>query len=134
MGRPAEFATSENSDSDESDESGEVFTDGDFSDSDVDLLDRADNKTSLPVNETVNMDVKNADAGTNGNLNENSFGQVNGDETKVNGLNNGHVSDTENSLMDLRRDSNSELSPSIVGILGGQQNHVCIVFLSARYL
>lgn len=133
MGRPAEFVTPGNSDSEES---GEVFTDGDFCDSEDDLLNRDDNNTSLTVNETTNMDVKNAAVETNGNLNENTFGQVNGDEPKLNGLNNGHVSDSENcnSLMDLRRDSNSELSPSIVGILGGQQNHVRIVFLSARFL
>ncbi|XP_026329184.1 leucine-rich repeat flightless-interacting protein 2 isoform X3 [Hyposmocoma kahamanoa] len=77
------------------------------------------------INETINMDVKNTDVETYDNLNDNGFGQVNGDESKVNGLNNGHVSDSENynSLMDLRRDSNSELNPSIVGILGGQQNY-----------
>lgn len=126
MGRPTKLATPNNTDSEES---GEVFTDGDFGDSDEDLLNHDDNDTSLTVNETMNMDVKNSDMETNGNLNDNGFGQVNGDEPKVNGLNNGHVSDSENynSLMDLRRDSNSEHNPSIVGILGGQQNYVRIV-------
>lgn len=130
MGRPKKFATPDNTDSEES---GEVFTDGDFDDSDDDLLNCDDNDTSLTVNETINMDVKNTDVETNGNLNDNGFGQVNSDEPKVNGLNNGHISDTENysSLMDLRRDANSgEQSPSIVGILGSQQNYVRIVFLS----
>lgn len=139
MGRPPKFATPDNTDSEES---GEVFTDGDFCDSDEDLLNRDDNDllnlddnddTSLTVNETINMDVKNAEVETNGNLNDN--GQVNGDEPKVNGLNNGHVSDSENynSLMDLRRDSNSsEQNTSIVGILGGQQNYVRIVFFIGK--
>lgn len=133
MGRPTKLATPDNTDSEES---GEVFTDGDFGDSDEDLLNHDDNNTSLTVNETMNMDVKNADVETNGNLNDNGFGQVNGDEPKVNGLNNGHVIDSENcnSLMDLRRESNSEQNPSIVGILGGQQNYVRMVFLSASFL
>lgn len=131
MGRPTKIGTPDNTDSEES---GEVFTDGDFDDSDEDPVNRDDNDTSLTVNETINMDVKNTDVETYGNLNDNGFGQVNGDESKVNGLNNGHVSDSENynSLMDLRRDSNSELNPSIVGILGGQQNYVRIVFLSTE--
>lgn len=129
MVRPTKFGSSD-TDNTDSEESGEVFTDGDFDVSDEDLLNRDDNPTSLTVNEIINMDVKNTDVETNGNLTD-GFGQVNGDESKVNGLNNGHVSDSENynSLMDLRRDSNSELNPSIVGILGGQQNYVRINYV-----
>lgn len=129
MVRPTKFGSSD-TDNTDSEESGEVFTDGDFDVSDEDLLNRDDNPTSLTVNETINMDVKNTDVETNGNLTD-GFGQVNGDESKVNGLNNGHVSESENynSLMDLRRDSNSELNPSIVGILGGQQNYVRINYV-----
>ncbi|XP_049866775.1 leucine-rich repeat flightless-interacting protein 2 isoform X2 [Pectinophora gossypiella] len=121
MGRPGEYDTPENSD----EESGEAFTDGDFGDTDDDVIEAAaEVKSSVPLNETVNMNVKNADV-TNGN--DNSFNGADG-QPKVNGLKNGHSSDFENHtngdhMTEIRRDSHGDQNPSIVGILGDQQNH-----------
>lgn len=130
------MVTPDNSD----EESGENFTDGDFGDTDDDLIDVAEteptDQSSLPVTETINMDVKNVNADTNGNSNDNGFdGHVNGskDQPKVNGRRSsvGQSSDLGNhsnvGATELRRDSHGDLNPSIVGILGGQQSHVRIV-------
>lgn len=135
MGRWREDATPGNSD----EESGDAFTDGDFGDSDEDVVESPDGvKSCVPVNETVNMDVKNADA-TNGVSNDNEF-EFNGstDEPKVNGLTNGQSCDLESLngevMPDIRRDSHGDQNPSIVGILGDQQNHVCICTVFEYYI
>lgn len=126
-------------------ESGEAFTDGDFDDTDDDLIDVAETqpteKSDLPVTETINMDVKNVNADSNG-ISNGFDGNLNGsdDQHKVNGLKNGGIGHSSNlgnhsngSATDLRRDSHGELNPSIVGILGGQQNHVRIVSFGCYY-
>lgn len=80
------------------DESGEAFTDGDFDDSGDDTIAaRARNKSH---NETV-------DKFTNGHSSHNGCngGLPNGDSVSQNG----------------------DQSPSIVGIIGDQHNHVCIL-------
>lgn len=132
MGQRSELATPDNSD----EESGEAFTDGDFGDSDDEtIVERHEEAkpSHLPINETVNKDIEKISA-TNGHSN----GSVDG-SPRMNGRKNSeaHSSDSENQslvLSDLRRDSHGDQNPSIVGILGDQQNHVrianCIVLTS----
>lgn len=130
MGKRVEMSTPDISE----EESGEAFTDGDFEDSDeepiVELREN-DLNNSVPVNETLNMDVKaelSSKSDTNG---------LNGDHSKVNGLKNGTGKDSSYSsgdppMLAFRRDSHGEqiVNPSIVGILGDQQNHVRILILN----
>lgn len=121
MGQRSEVATPDNSD----EESGEAFTDGDFGDSDDEtLVERADEAkpAHMPINEAVKDDIQKSAANghSNGSLDEQPI---------MNGRKNSeaHSSDMENQspvLSDLRRDSHGDQNPSIVGILGDQQNHV----------
>ncbi|XP_022820048.1 leucine-rich repeat flightless-interacting protein 2 isoform X1 [Spodoptera litura] len=121
MGQRSEVATPDNSD----EESGDAFTDGDFGDSEEEtIVERhTDAKPAhMPINETVNDDVQNT-AATNGHSN----GGVD-EQLRMNGRKNSeaHSSDVDSQslvLSDLRRDSHGEQNPSIVGILGDQQNH-----------
>lgn len=122
MGQRSEVATPDNSD----EESGDAFTDGDFGDSDEEtIVERHDEAkpAHIPVNEAVKDDIQKS-ATTNGHSN----GSLD-EQTRINGRKNSeaHSSDIENQslvLSDLRRDSHGDQNPSIVGILGDQQNHV----------
>lgn len=121
----SEVATPDNSD----DESGDAFTDGDFEDSeDETLVENAEvSKTNITLTETVNEEITKTVNGEslNGSLDENSEKE----SPKVNGRRDSEkFVDAENQsllITDARRDSHNEQSPSIVGILGDQQNHVC---------
>lgn len=130
MGERSDQAISENSD----EESGDAFTDGDFEDSDDEtVIERraSSNTAHIPLNETVNADIKIDN--TIDETDENVDKQINGhkeilsstyDEDEIS-LNRSSASNGDNSLEDLRRDSMSDSNGSIVGILGDQQNHVC---------
>lgn len=132
MGRLSGAATPDNSD----EESGDAFTDGDFEDSDEDTVVEKNDKTNnnIPLNETVNEEVQKKL--TNGNSSNPS--ESSSKESKINGRKNSetHSSDAEShsGLVDGRRDSHGEQNPSIVGILGNQQNHVGIFNVIYRYL
>jgi hypothetical protein len=133
MGKLSEMATPDNSD----EESGDAFTDGDFDNSDeetvVERLEHPPN-SHVPVNETVNSELHKE----NGHLDKH-VSKTNGldQHPKVNGHKqneNGHCSDAETHCdgevgAELRRDSHGDQNPSIVGILGDQQNHVCKHYL-----
>lgn len=133
MGQRSEVATPDNSD----EESGDAFTDADFGDSDDDtIVERhdADKSSHLPINETVNKEIQKTPS-TNGHSN----GDVVEEQPRLNGrkISGSQSSDAENQslvLTDLRRDSHGDQNPSIVGILGDQQNHVrienCLVLTS----
>ena len=122
MGQRSEVATPDNSD----EESGDAFTDGDFGDSDDEtLVERSDEAkpAHMPINEAVKDDAQKS-AATNGHSNGSAD-----EHARMNGRKNSeaHSSDMENQslvLSDLRRDSHGDQNPSIVGILGDQQNHV----------
>lgn len=123
MGQRSEVATPDNSD----EESGDAFTDGDFGDSDDEtLIERPDEAkpAHIPINEAIKDDTQKS-AATNGHSN----GNVD-EHPRLNGRKNSeaHSSDMENQSFfvssDLRRDSHGDQNPSIVGILGDQQNHV----------
>lgn len=130
MGERSDQAISENSD----EESGDAFTDGDFEDSDDEtVIERrtSSNTAHIPLNETVNADIKIDN--TIDETDENVDKQLNGykevlsstyDEDEIS-LNRSSASNGDNSLEDFRRDSMSDSNGSIVGILGDQQNHVC---------
>lgn len=116
--------------SDNSDEeSGEAFTDGDFSDFDQDetVVELAADSSGYPVNETMNTEVK-----TNGEANGlhetdgyRSQHSVNGLYSDTNGLNNNNKG--ENGVSEIRRDSHGDQNPSIVGIIGDQHGFVSIM-------
>ncbi|XP_060810774.1 leucine-rich repeat flightless-interacting protein 2 [Amyelois transitella] len=119
MGKVSKLETPGNSD----EESGDAFTDGDFEDSDDEtVVERNGNvePAHMPVNEAINGEAKKAN-GFETILQEN--------QPKMNGVKNyenGHSSEenpTFENGFDARRDSHVEQNPSIVGILGGQQNH-----------
>lgn len=99
------MATPDNSD----EESGDAFTDGDFEDSGDETV-VENNKSHIPVNDTINEEVK------NGQYVEENTPKVNGHNSQMTPLE-GPV------LTDVRRDSYAEQTPSIVGILGDQHNH-----------
>ncbi|XP_063619981.1 leucine-rich repeat flightless-interacting protein 2 isoform X1 [Cydia splendana] len=112
MGSQSISATPDNSD----DESGEAFTDADFGDSDDEInveLDVVEPSNDSKLNETVNSELVDMEI---------AHGARNGfDDAKVNGLKNG---DAEcDGMPSARRDSHGDQNPSIVGILGGQQDH-----------
>lgn len=116
MAKRSEFATPENSD----EESGGAFTDGDFDDIDDETIVEAKDY----VNETVNTNI--TDPTSSFRIVE---GQVDGLAMKIN-VNGADYEDLNNQSAseesgDFSRDSQSEGNTSIVGILGGQQNHVC---------
>lgn len=125
MGNLSKMATPDNSD----EESGDAFTDGDFGDSDEEtVIERTgDTQNShIPVNETVNTEVQKI------NVETTSKAYANGLDNKFNGLKNGDLSGDESRTNgdvgnDIRRDSQGDQSPSIVGILGDQHNHVRIL-------
>lgn len=127
MGHQSELATPQNSD----DESGDAFTDGDFGDSDDEnVIERNDNtKTSnIPIHETKNEDIHKMNGATNGFSKNADFEEQ--PRHLVRTISEAHSSDVENPIIhlsDLRRDSHGDQSPSIVGILGDQQNHVRII-------
>lgn len=123
MGERCEMATPENSD----DESGDVFTDGDFGDSEEETVvgHNLIKPTHMPVNESVNSEIK-----LNSSIDciDNSLDQSSSvhedvddisENMQLNDFTNG-----DNSSADLGRDSQSD-NGSIVGILGDQHNHVC---------
>lgn len=122
MGHRSELATPDNSE----DESGDAFTDGDFGDSEDEThVERNDDsKSHLPVNETVNKDVHTSN-GELGDLEllspeKSATSRQRDSETQSSGL------ETQSqAVLDIKRDSLCEQTPSIVGILGDQQNHVC---------
>ncbi|XP_053625492.1 leucine-rich repeat flightless-interacting protein 2 isoform X2 [Plodia interpunctella] len=122
MGETSKLETPGNSD----EESGDAFTDGDFEDSEDETVVERNGSvetSNIPVNEAVNGEAK-----TNGCE---SIADVYDSQAKMNGVknyNNGHNSEVDNAnfdngLLDVRRDSLVEQNPSIVGILGDQQNH-----------
>ncbi|CAB3234721.1 unnamed protein product, partial [Arctia plantaginis] len=123
MGHQSELATPHNSD----DESGDAFTDGDFGDSDDEhIIERNDNikASHIPINETKNEDIHKMNGATNGFSKNADFEEQ--PRHIVRSVSEAHSSDVENPnihLSDLRRDSHGDQSPSIVGILGDQQNH-----------
>lgn len=125
MGHRSEVATPDNSD----EESGDAFTDGDFGDSDDEtIIERHDEAkpSHIPINETVNENLQ-KNAATNGHSNGNDVEE----QPRLNGRKDSEnqSSDVESQslvLSDLRRDSHGDQNPSIVGILGDQQNHVRI--------
>lgn len=127
MGHQSELATPQNSD----DESGDAFTDGDFGDSeDENVIERNDNtKTSnIPIHETKNEDIHKMNGATNGFSKNVDFEEQ--PRHLVRTISEAHSSDVENPIIhlsDIRRDSHGDQSPSIVGILGDQQNHVRII-------
>lgn len=122
MGHRSEVATPHNSDDEES---GDAFTDGDFGDSDDETAVERDDtlkSSQIPVNEAKNEDIQKMNGATNGHA-------IEPEQPKLNGrkMSETHSSDVENQslvLTDLRRESHAEQNPSIVGILGDQQNHV----------
>ncbi|KAH9634787.1 hypothetical protein HF086_012201 [Spodoptera exigua] len=127
MGQRSEVATPDNTD----EESGDAFTDGDFGDSEEEtIIERhTDAKPAhMPINETVNDGVQN-NAATNGHTNGGVDEQIRMNGRKNSEAHSTHSSDVDSQnlvLSDLRRDSHGEQNPSIVGILGDQQNHVRI--------
>ncbi|XP_059061759.1 leucine-rich repeat flightless-interacting protein 2 isoform X2 [Achroia grisella] len=130
MGNLSKLATSDNSD----DESGDAFTDGDFDDIDEETIkERTElhNHSHIPDSEAINIESKKMEGETNGNSDtsnskEQSAGRI---QSKMNGHNkcdSGQSSDVDvngDYVADLRQNSHDEQSPSIVGILGTQQNH-----------
>lgn len=118
MGRRSTLVTSDNSE----EESGDVFTDGDFGDSDEEVtVIETPGGSSVPVNETVNIGIKNSNE-TNGTAHNSLSRQSSLNRLKngdANGLNNNNIG--ENGISD-----NGDITPSIVGIIGNQHGHVCI--------
>lgn len=115
MVNKTEMATPENTD----EESGEAFTDGDFEDTDDELIERkVDAKIAIiPVNETINTTISDCDAneldGEVVNIVENS--ETNGGSESEN-----VIIAAEDDLSD--EENNNNLS--IIGILGDQRSHV----------
>lgn len=125
MGSSSKLVMSDNSD----EESGEAFTDGDFGDSDEDdvTIEHLVDSNSIPVNETMNTEVKtngetNGVHETDGYKRQHSVSGLNGD---THGLNNNNKG--ENGVPELRRDSHGDQNASIVGIIGDQHGFVRIV-------
>ncbi|KAI8435353.1 hypothetical protein MSG28_003677 [Choristoneura fumiferana] len=120
MGNQSKNATPDNSD----EESGDAFTDGDFGDSDEELhVERNDdsNTTLIPVNETVNAEIMEIVRGARNGFDEHDHAKVNGHKSSDSDLE--CRSNGELAMPDARRDSHGDQNPSIVGILGGQQDH-----------
>lgn len=131
MGRITKMATPSNSDVESA---GDAFTDGDFDDSDEEttIIERSEGtpRSQIPVNETVNADVKN---NLHNGSTDSSKTHTNGLEhqVKVNGLKNGDKelssameTRSNGDVLEFRRDSHGDQNPSIVGIIGDQHSHV----------
>ncbi|CAG9783422.1 unnamed protein product [Diatraea saccharalis] len=123
LGKLSEMATPDNSD----EENGGTFTDGDFDDTDEEtVVERIGDRSQIPVNETVNSDVQKENVKLS---RQSSNGYI--EPTKINNhicADSDHSSDVDSRSngeagTDLRRDSHGDQNPSIVGILGDQQNH-----------
>lgn len=126
MGNQSKSATPDNSD----EESGDAFTDGDFGDSDEELqVERNDdsNTALIPVNETVNAEIMEIVRGARNGFDEHDH-KVNGHKSSDSDLE--CRSNGELAMPDARRDSHGDQNPSIVGILGGQQDHVRIFIVT----
>ncbi|XP_045542745.1 leucine-rich repeat flightless-interacting protein 2 isoform X1 [Papilio machaon] len=128
MGHKSE-QTPDNSD----EESGEAFTDGDFDDSGEEAVIERSNVTKisqLPINDTVNPNVDICKVNDPNNENQPVTNGNDDNAETVENVENGHcapLDDLDNymeqGVTDARKDSQSEINPSIVGILGDQHNH-----------
>ncbi|KPJ07987.1 Leucine-rich repeat flightless-interacting protein 2 [Papilio machaon] len=128
MGHKSE-QTPDNSD----EESGEAFTDGDFDDSGEEAVIERSNVTKisqLPINDTVNPNVDICKVNDPNNENQPVTNGNDDNAETVDNVENGHcapLDDLDNymeqGVTDARKDSQSEINPSIVGILGDQHNH-----------
>ncbi|XP_050663742.1 leucine-rich repeat flightless-interacting protein 2 [Leptidea sinapis] len=118
MANGSKMPTPENTD-----EEGEVFTDADFGDTDDDL-DRDDNRISnVAINETVNTALNTSKSDWNGTRDEVDDTVIVLNQSGNSEINGSVKNDLDNSLETLRDSDDSETNTSIVGILGGQQNH-----------
>lgn len=125
MGRRSKAVTTPNAT--DTEEEGDLFTDGDFEDSDDDIFGDTINHTLVPVNETLNVVIRNSEADIDLTSSACDVRNNNVDINKMVGqnscVNNGYETNSGDSSSELRHSSQEDFTPSIVGIIGQQHNH-----------
>lgn len=127
MGSDTKSSTPHSTDSE-----GEVFTDGDFEDSEDDITIADPKKTIVPVNETINVVVRKSQTDFNGTYRNSECDERNNNNIDINKMVDGHSNgqaegnNAEDGATELRQNSHEDFNPSIVGIIGNQHNQVSV--------